>query len=135
MALVLLQRPFLFANTISHDQHRSLPLTSLRWQQNRRISGAISHKNSICIFATNNLYVFGETTPYEEELLIVQRRRDELELLLEPYNEDAFVRSGYTKGDIRYDLKWLDRLEDVITFYHKEGRLPEKHSKGTIDLE
>jgi hypothetical protein len=131
MALVLLQRQFLFANTISHDQHQSLPLPSLRWQQNRRISGAISRRNRICIFATRDLFAFGETTPYEEELLIVQRRRDELELLLEAHNEEALLRSRYTKGDIRYDLKWLDRLEDVITFYHKEGRLPVEGNKGT----
>jgi hypothetical protein len=135
MALVLLQRSLLFANTISHDQHQSLPLPSLRWQQNRRISGAMPHRNRICIFATRDLYVFGKTTPYEEELLIVQRRRDELELLLEAHNRDAFLRSGYNKRDISYEKRWLSRLEDVIQFYHKEGRLPERAGciKGTLE--
>jgi hypothetical protein len=129
MALVLLQRPFLFANTISqHDQHRSLPLTSLRWQQHRRISGAVAHRNRICIFSTSDIHAFAEPEAYEKELSIVQRRRDEV---LAAYNRDAFPRSGYTKLAIRNEQRWLDRLEHVITFYHIEGRLPERGNKGT----
>jgi hypothetical protein len=131
MSLVLLQRPFLFANTISHDQHRSLPLTSLRWQQHRRISGAVAHRNRICIFSTGNQHGFAEPEAYENQLLIVQRRREELELLLEAHNRDALLRIGYTKHTIIIEQRWLNVLEDVIQFYHQEGRLPERGKNGT----
>ncbi len=109
-----------------YDRHQSLPLPSLRWQQNRRISGTISHRNSICIFATSNRHGFGEPAAYKNELLVVERRRGEVELLL---------RSGYDKRTTNGEKRWLDRLEDVIEFYHQEGRLPEDAgcNEGTLE--
>jgi len=128
LAFHVLQRPFL-ANRC--DQRSSLPLSPLSWQQHRRVSTVISlrNKNTVC----NSSYSdrFGEESPYEKELSIVERRRDELESLLEAYNRESFLRSGYTKGSIiGYEEKWLDKLEIVINFYHKMGRLPKLTAEG-----
>ncbi|KAL4519300.1 hypothetical protein Ndes2526A_g00393 [Nannochloris sp. 'desiccata'] len=118
----MLQRLFL-ANRC-YQGLSSLPSPPLRWQQHRRISTAVSVRNIISVSATSYPFVFGEASSYENELLVVERRRDELESLLEVYNRESFLESGYTKRGIRYEKKWLDTLEELIQFYYKEGRLP-----------
>jgi len=127
-AFLVLQRPFLAVRC--GQRSPLLPLSPLSWQQHRRVFAAVSLRNSNILCGSSYPYRFGEESSYGKELLVVERRRDELESLLEACNREAFLRSGYSKGSIGYEKKWLDKLEMVINFYHKMGRLPKLTAVG-----
>jgi hypothetical protein len=126
MAFVFLQRPFL-ANKC---HGRSLPLTSLHCQQHRRIAAAVSFTNNNCKCLATLATGFPETSPYEIELLIVERQRDQLDNLLEVYDREELLKCGYTKSGINYERRFLNNFEGVIHFYYREGRVPKRQTKG-----
>jgi len=122
MAFHVLQRPFLA--TRCGQRSSSLPLSFLSWKQHRKVFPAVSIRNSIINCNTSYPYLFGEESPYEKELLIVERRRDELESLPNMYDELPFGRSV-----IGNEHRWLNTLERIIRFYYKKGRLPKREAE------
>ncbi len=116
----LLQRPALANRRCSLD-HQSLPLTSLRWQQHRRIFGASLLRRNICICVRSAADISGDASHYENEMSLVERRRQHVE-------------SFWSGNDRRYEVIWLGRLEDVIQLYYKHGRLPKQGVKDKIEL-
>jgi hypothetical protein len=117
MASVLLRR---LSKKSCLDHHRSLPLTTIWWEHTRNISddrslgkadyNRISGASSTLISDTQ-----------KSELLIVERRRREL----------LSLSSGKWR---MWEEVWLDRLEEIIKFYYKHGRLPSRGAKDKIEL-
>jgi len=120
MVFIATQRPFL-ANRCGHQL---LPSSPLSWQQQRRVIPARSLRNSKFVCSAIFSYRFDEESPFERELLIVERRRCELESQLEACNRDPIPNSELIKENISYELKWLITLEMVIKFHYEKGRLP-----------
>ena len=121
MAFVLLQRTVL----ANRCDHQSLPSTSLRRQQRRKLFIAVSHHNKHFNSFSTCATGFSDASAYESELEILEERRQELDYLLDTWTKQSL----YNKRDVQYEERWLDRLQDVTKFYYKEGRAP-LHSKS-----
>jgi hypothetical protein len=117
MASILLRR---LAKNCCLDQHRSLPLTTIWWEHTRGISDDRPLGNddyNHISGASSNLI----SDTQKSKLLIVERRRRELLSL--------------STGKWRmWEEVWLDRLEDIIQFYYKNGTLPSRGAKDKIEL-
>src|SRR6185437_13530307 len=112
MALFLLHRTALAIRC----EHPSLPLTSLRLQQQRRIDAPFCPRNATRICSIHRSSSFFDAS-YGDELEIVEQRRQKLDDLLESCSEESWRK----RRDIEIELDWLCVLEDVISFFYEEG--------------
>jgi hypothetical protein len=116
MASILLRR---LAKNCCLDQHRSLPLTTIWWEHTRGISDDRSLDNDGCnrISGASSILI---SDTQKSEVLILQRRQELLSL---------------SSGKWRmWEEVWLDRLEEIIKFNYKHGRLPIRGAKDKKEL-
>jgi hypothetical protein len=100
----------------------------LSWERLRSIFAALSLRDISTVSFTSYPYRFGEESPYEKELLIVEQRRVGLESQRGVNWVKSFPATLPIERIIGYEQRWLDTLEQILQFYYKEGRLP-KHDK------
>ena len=122
MPFVLLQKPLL----VNRCDHQTLPSTSLSRHQRRDIRNPLSYRNEHFYSLVGRAIGQDDPSVYESELEILEKRREELEYLLDTCTKQSL----YNKGGIQYEKQWLDRLQDVIKFYYEEGRAPIRRRKG-----